>query len=186
LLRRSESKSPRECTNLMHSDLVQSLLTSGTIKQTEATFCLLDQRTFECRWSTLEALARYKTDGHKIELFYFLPNSWFDRAVAAQRDHHVLHTWWEGDGWEGWLKQKPSKRLEVFVERFRQELGYQSVKPWPIYERSDGGKTMYYVIHATDHPAAPELMSRAYARAIGPKESIEQLSLEFASLPSLP
>ena len=98
----------------------------------------------------------------------------------------MLHTWWGGDGWEGWLKQKPSKRLEVFVGRCRQELGYQSVKPWPIYKRSDGGKTMYYMIHATDHPAAPELMSHAYARAVGPKESIEQLSLEFASPPSLP
>jgi hypothetical protein len=35
------------------------------------------------------------------------------------------------------------------------------------------------MIHATDHPAAPELMLRAYQKAVKPKESYEQLSMEF-------
>jgi hypothetical protein len=70
--------------------LVRDLLSSGDIKQNEATFCLLDQRTFECHWSTLEALAKYKTSGHKIELFYFLPHSWLDRAFAGQKNTKAL------------------------------------------------------------------------------------------------
>src|SRR5436305_7847313 len=37
--------------------LVRDLLSSGDIKQNEAAFCLLDHRTFECHWSTLESLA---------------------------------------------------------------------------------------------------------------------------------
>lgn len=41
---------------------------------------------------------------------------------------------------------------------------------------------MYYMIHATDHPEAPRLMSRAYQRAVQPKEPAEQLSLEFTAL----
>jgi three-Cys-motif partner protein len=181
----NEAKEPQRRIEIYHGDfnvLVLSLLASGSIKQTEATFCLLDQRTFECHWATVDALARYKSTGHKIELFYFLPNSWLNRALAAQKDCLVLQAWWGREDWEPWLKRKASELLEVFVRRFKEELGYQSVMPWPIYERSDGGKTMYYMIHATDHPAAPELMARAYKRAVSPKEPLEQLSFEFDPL----
>jgi hypothetical protein len=53
---------------------------------------LLDPRTFEGQWSTVEALAAHK-GSHKIEIFYFLPQGWFDRALAAQRDLAVLKRW---------------------------------------------------------------------------------------------
>lgn len=62
-------------------------------------------------------------------------------------------------------------------KRFRDELKYVSAKPWPIYERQNGGKIMYFMIHATDHPEAPKLMSRAYGRAVLPAEPVEQLNL---------
>jgi hypothetical protein len=42
---------------------------NSKIDEKEATFCLLDQRTFECDWQTVEKLARYKKSGNKIELF---------------------------------------------------------------------------------------------------------------------
>ena len=66
------------------------LLKTRSIKDSEATFCLLDQRTFECNWSTVQALARYKQGGHnKIELFYFLANGSIvlnlGRATRMQR-----------------------------------------------------------------------------------------------------
>jgi hypothetical protein len=35
------------------------------------------------------------------------------------------------------------------------------------------------MIHATDHPVAPELMLRAYQKVVKPKESYEQLSMEL-------
>ena len=41
---------------------------------------------------------------------------------------------------------------------------------------------MYYMIHASDHPEAPKLMSRAYRQAISPKETAEQLELEFNAM----
>ena len=44
---------------------------------------------------------------------------------------------------------------------------------------------MYYMIHATDHPAAPKLMSRAYEKAVKPKEPYKQLILEFEKLGAL-
>jgi three-Cys-motif partner protein len=160
--------------------LIHDLLGSGAIKQSEATFCLLDQRTFECHWSTLTALAQYKPSGHKIELFYFLPNSWLHRAFAAQKKNpKPIEAWWGGNDWATWRDMPAYPRLAFFLERFRKELGYRSVKAWSIYERQNGGNIMYYMIHATDHPAAPELMLRAYQKAVKPKESYEQLSMEF-------
>jgi hypothetical protein len=39
---------------------------------------------------------------------------------------------------------------------------------------------MYYMVHATDHPLAPSLMSRAYRKAGLPKEPVEQLQLELS------
>jgi len=43
----------------------------------------------------------------------------------------------------------------------------------------DGGVVMYYMIHATDHPHGPALMSRAYRSTVLPLEPPEQLKLEL-------
>src|SRR4051812_42826127 len=48
---------------------VAGLLKTSKIDEAIATFCLLDQRTFECEWQTLVTLSRHKKT-HKIELFY--------------------------------------------------------------------------------------------------------------------
>ena len=64
---------------------VFELLDRGFLGKNEASFCLLDQQTFECRWSTVEALASYKKE-MKIELLYFLPIAWLDRALAGLRE----------------------------------------------------------------------------------------------------
>src|SRR6266481_4427291 len=80
-----ESHSPCQYSRnieIYHGDFnkkVADILAGGDITEKEATFCLLDQRTFECHWSTVEKLARFKTAGHKIELFYFLANGWLGR-----------------------------------------------------------------------------------------------------------
>ena len=72
-----------------------------------------------------------------------------------------------------------SERLWAFVGRFKNELGYKSVKPWPIYKEQNSGRIMYYMIHATDHPVAPGLMSRAYKNVVNPKEQDEQLQFNL-------
>lgn len=156
------------------------LLNSGKIKQKEATFCLLDQRTFECHWSTLQALASYKQLGNKVELFYFLPRFWLSRALAAQRNTATLEKWWgRQDNWGALRSMGRNEFLQLVVERFKKELGYRSVIPWPIYKTEKGKIVMYYMIHATDHPAAPDLMARAYEKAVLPKEPLQQLALEL-------
>jgi three-Cys-motif partner protein len=72
---------------IFHGDFNEKichLLDTGQISRTDATFCLLDQRTFECHWSTLERLSNYKGNGKpKIELFYFLAVRWLRRPPCA-------------------------------------------------------------------------------------------------------
>lgn len=172
---------PKRSIEIFEGDFnqaIQKLLQRRCIREKEATFCLLDQRTFECQWTTVESLANYKPSGMKIELFYFLPNSWLDRALYASKDDAVLTAWWGRNDWQE-LKGMPSqKRAEVFCQRFR-ELGYRDVKPWPIYENQHSQRTMYYMIHATDHNEGPRLMRRAYERAVEPKEEPEQFLLDL-------
>jgi three-Cys-motif partner protein len=77
---------------------VRLLLRRREVKETEAAFCLLDQRTFECHWKTLVQLANYKGSGiPKIELFYFLAVSWLPRAPSAVRKKKLLQQWWGRD-----------------------------------------------------------------------------------------
>lgn len=159
---------------------VDRILNASQITEKEATFCLLDQRTFECEWETVRKLATFKSSGHKIEIFYFLANSWLDRALGAQEDLDKLARWWGHDDWSELKKMSRDERRDALIDRMKRELGYQSVKAWPIYQRQDGGIVMYYMIHATDHPEGPTQMSRAYRSTVLPTEPIEQLKLEFS------
>jgi three-Cys-motif partner protein len=67
--------------------IIPALLSTKPIPDREATFCLLDQRTFECHWATLACLANYK-NGNKIELFYFLPPELVVAARCEQNQEH--------------------------------------------------------------------------------------------------
>lgn len=143
---------------------VPAFLRMHKIPSKQATFALLDQRTFECSWELVEFLARHKPGGNKIELFYFLAQGWIDRALSKLRTGNVqkLDRWWGGRGWSEFAKLKPHKRCEVFAERFKEELGYESALAFPIRKKSDSGRVMFWMIHATDHPVAPHLMVQAY------------------------
>lgn len=146
--------------------LVHEFLKDHPIGEKEATFCLLDQRTFECNWSTVEALAKHKKRGYKIELFYFLPISWLDRAISALKLKENLKRWWGRDDFHVLLNKKAIPRALLFKKRFEDELGYKHVKPWAFYSQQGGGRIMYFMIHASDHPEAPKLMHRAYCEVV--------------------
>lgn len=156
-----------------------SILADSACGEKVATFCLLDQHTFECHWDTVKKIAGHKSDGNKIELLYFLATGWLDRALHAQRDHEILKAWWGNDNWHVNRGIKSIQRAQLFCERIKGELGYTYAHPWPVFERQTGGRVMYHLIHATDHQAAPKLMSRAYRLAVYPEEPLEQLNLEL-------
>lgn len=161
------------------NNIVDQILRSDRIGRKTAAFCLLDQRTFECHWQTVRALALHKRNGMKIELFYFLPTGWLDRSLAGLQNHSVAERWWGGTDWPKLRTISQQDRTKLFSERFREELDYRTATAWPIYERKSGGRVMYHMIHATDHPEAPNLMSRAYRKAVSDREPLEQLELEL-------
>ena len=185
-----KKREPRRTIRTYHGDVNTELpraLTLYPVRPKEAAFALLDQRTFECHWRTVQTLATHKKAGTKIELFYFLAAGWLDRALHALKDTTVGERWW-GPDWPRFKGMHAEVRREVFVRRFKEELGYASAKAWPIYERRGGaGHIMYHMIHATDHPDAPALMARAYRKVGLPAESAEQLRMEWGlAEPSAP
>ena len=93
------------------------------------------------------------------------------------RDVNLIKKWWGANDWKAVMDMKPDKIKDRLVERFKTELGYQSAKAWPIYGRAEGNTVMYYMIHATDHHEAPELMARAYNEAVRSLDVAEQIEL---------
>jgi three-Cys-motif partner protein len=172
-LRKSQVFVPSRVIRIFHGDFntrVHQLLHRSRISQTEATFCLLDQRTFQCRWSTLTELAKYKGEGKpKVELFYFLAVRWLKRAVKAVHKATILHDWWGRDDWSMLKNASPEEIKCEFVKRFKTELGYKSALAWPIYKQLGSKLVVYFMIHATDHAEAPKLMARAYNNAVQPR-----------------
>lgn len=152
---------------------VDSILRSGKITQKEATFCLLDQRTFECHWATVKKLANYKKPpGNKIELLYFLGVGWLHRALSGIRHKEKMKKWWGGDDWKALPAKGAWDIAELVRKRFENELGYRYAAAYPIFDKEKGNKVMYYMIHASDHGEAPALMVRAHRKAVRslPKE----------------
>jgi three-Cys-motif partner protein len=163
------------------NDGVHDLLRPELIGPRTATFCLIDQRTTECRSSTIEALAAYKPR-MKIELFYFLANYWLARTLRSRstaRARAECSAWWGRSDWTKLPDMHGPDRAMLLARRFKDELGYASAVPWPIYGRRSGGAVMYYMVHATDHPRGPQLMRDAYEQSAAPRPTLEQLALRL-------
>lgn len=153
---------------------VSEVLASGEITAKKATFALLDQRTFECAWDTVAKLAAYKPSldpkTMKIEIFYFFATGWLDRSIAAVKRPETaakLDRWWGRPDWRTLQGMESIARAKMLVARFKKELGYKYVHPYAIHNRRRGRRTMYHMIHATDHPEASPLMLRAYRKVSG-------------------
>jgi three-Cys-motif partner protein len=164
---------------------IAQMFLENPIRDKEATFCLLDQRTFECDWASVKAIATHKKGGNKIELFYFFPEGWINRSVSALKrsKNEKLQKWWGDSSWTTLIKKQGSLRAKYVCDRFKSEFKYKHVYPFPIYEKKDeGGRIMYYMIHASDHEEAPQLMNRAYGKALDIKETAKQLELLIESV----
>jgi three-Cys-motif partner protein len=157
---------------------VNEILTERKIAQKEATFCLLDQRTFECHWATVAKLAAFKKPPHhKVELLYFLGVGWLHRAFSGIRNIEKMKNWWGNDQWRE-LKAKTEWDIaDIVRKRFDKELGYTYTAAYPIFDKKGSNRIMYYMIHASDHDEAPALMVRAHHKAVRslPKEVQKRL-----------
>jgi three-Cys-motif partner protein len=141
---------------------VYDILREAPIKENTPCFCLIDQRTLECDWATVRALAEYRKEGYKIELFYFLAEGWMDRTWISTTRPGKLERWWGRDDYGAFFTLRNVYRAHALVRRFREELGYAYVEPWSIQQKGEGGRTMYYMIHASDHQDATRLMAEAH------------------------
>ncbi len=161
------------------NDCIHKMLKDAPINPKKACFCLIDQRTFECHWSTVQAIARHKREGYKIEVFYFLAQGWIDRAWASTTDKARLAAWWGNENYEEFRDLSSVERARMLCRRFREELDYSYADPFSIHEKGHGSRTMYYMIHASDHPEACKLMSRAHQQVQRKKTGIAVVPLPF-------
>jgi three-Cys-motif partner protein len=162
---------------------IDEILKSPRITDKTASFALLDQRSTECHWSTVQKLAAHKRGTTKIELFYFFPTGWVHRAISETKDESKLNAWWGDDGWRQVQRISQDQAPMLYLKKI-QALGYRDVKSWPISAREGGtGRTMYHMIHATDHLEAPRLMYRAYRDLIGNIPAGKQTQLTFDTPP---
>ena len=168
--------------DVVHADFnshVDTVLATDKINEKTATFCLLDQRTFECDWETVQKIAKRKSN-MKIEIFYFVPTGWLARSIEALSDPEpTMMRWWDRKDWEELRQMNNHDIAQQFCQRFKRELSYEYAHPWPIFEHQDSQRIMYYMVHATDHYHAPELMNRAYRCATNRDEPSEQFDLEL-------
>lgn len=149
-------------------------------------FCLLDQRSDECNWNTVRAVASHKKGEMKIEVFYFVMAGWLDRyrsGIADRNRDEKFQKWWGHPEFSALEKASPERAAELFADRFKNELGYAFAYPYPIYDNispSEKGVVKFYMIHATDHPDATELMRRSFAKlATGWDPNVSQEAMSF-------
>ena len=140
---------------------IDSMLSDAPISAKIPCFCLIDQRTLECDWKTIQKIAEFKQEGMKIEILYFLAEGWLNRSWKSRKDTRA-RIWWGRDDYLRFLDQRPVDRANELCDRFKEELAYEYAEPWAIYKHGSTGRTMYYLIHASDHGDARRLMSEAY------------------------
>lgn len=186
-------KTPKRRIEIRQGDfnlILPEILSSGCINSKTATFALLDQRTFECSWNTVRSLSAHKTnldpEATKIEIFYFFATGWLDRSIAAVKRPQTtakLESWWGRSDWQQLQGMQSVPRAKMLAARFKGELGYKYAHPYPIHSRRRHGRTMYHMIHATDHPDAPLLMLRAYRKISGrPEIDLASAQVDMADL----
>lgn len=167
------------------NETVHQILSSGRITERIATFALLDQRTFECEWQTVVSLSQHKLK-NKIELFYFFPTGWIDRSLAAIKKPDTamkVDRWWGRSDWPALQGMDSNIRAKLVERRFEEELGYKKATIYPIHSDRKGGRVMYHMIHASDHPEASQLMVRAYRKVSGrPELDVTEQQTDFDTL----
>lgn len=188
LLEKLKAEQPvdkRRKINVVSGDFnsnVGSILSASDIDEATATFCLLDQRTFECEWQTLAKLSKHKAS-NKIELFYFLATGWLNRSIKASTvNADRVEKWWGRSDYKSVTSMNSHERAVLVCDRLRKELGYKHAYPWPIFSKEKGGRVMYHMIHATDHDEAPKIMNRAYRNALNGREDLKRLQNDLSEI----
>lgn len=148
---------------------IKVILKSPRLTRKAAIFALLDQRNTECHWETVRAIAA-RAGRMKIEQLYFFGSSWAHRSLKTSTTPERLaeiDLWWGDRSWNDLKEMSQMEMVDRLASRFQNELGYRFVKPYPVYQRENGKKKAFHLIHASDHEEAPKLMLRSYIKYCG-------------------
>ncbi|WP_370342495.1 three-Cys-motif partner protein TcmP [Pararhodobacter marinus] len=148
------------------NDLVKGILKTPTMRRNTAVFALLDQRTAECHWDTVRAIAA-REGRTKIEILYFIGTGWLHRSLTQSKTPKrllELQKWWGSDEWSSLTQLTQLEMVTRIAARFTDELNYKFVKSYPITQEERGNKVAFHLVHASDHPEAPKLMDRAFLK----------------------
>lgn len=155
------------------NELILEDMANGVIPRDRPCFAFLDPNATDLSWATVEALSQYKGgeggEVLKIELFVLLNThqalmrllptkfkpSYATSPQAATVDRVMgdRSAWWdiyERGGSAGELANR-------YAERLHRKLGYGAALPYRILDPVTKSP-QYYMIHASDHPAAFNFM----------------------------
>lgn len=151
------------------NEAVPGILKTRKMHRNTAVFALLDQRTAECHWTTVQAIAA-RAGRTKIEMLYFLGTSWLHRSLTQSKTRErlaELDQWWGSAGWKELINLSQTGIVQRVGTRFTDELNYKYVKAYAIRQAEGEDKVSFHLIHASDHSEAPKLMDRAYSKVAG-------------------
>lgn len=170
---------------------VARLIDDGAIPRDKPCFAFLDPNSTELCWETVELLARFKEPVRppkicKTELWIlFNTHQALGRLVdrkggpgydTSGRAATLDRVMGGRDAW--WPLYQEGKSIHAYAsryaERLREDLGYGYAHPQIINDPATG-QPQYYMVHATDHPAALDFMRWA-----------KEKSMYFDETPSFP
>lgn len=170
-------------------------LDASLIPRSKPCFALLDPNATELAWSTVVRLANYKLPASppvqcRIELWIlFNTHHALMRMLPTKPGREPSFTTldrWFGDRdawWDLYLADEPAAMYaQRYAERL-QGLGYGAAVPRLISDPKTN-RAQYYMIHASDHPAAHDFMTWASRRA--GDDGVEVLSLPGIDAPLVP
>lgn len=164
--------------------LVPADLDAGAIPADRPCFALLDPNSTELHWDTVKRLAAYKAparppDQCKVEMWVLLnTHQVLMRLMPKKGDPNldILDRWF-GDRAAWWDLYERRCSPTLFALRYAElfvQLGYTHATPMLIRDPKTR-KPVYFMIHASDHPAALSLMAWSSRRAGEEKHEPPQL-----------
>ena len=159
-------------------------LDAGRIPYDKPCFALLDPDSTELNWSTVVRLANYKQSVSppkvcRIELWVLLNTHQVLMRLMPKlkRPHAEVLDRWFGDRaawWDLYQDRQPPVMFAVrYADRLK-ALGYGAAVPLLISDPKTR-RPQYYMIHASDHPAAHSFMAWA-SRKTG-DDDVEEMRL---------
>jgi three-Cys-motif partner protein len=173
------SKTQRPRVRIIGGDFNKRVLADlaiASLSKDRPCFAFLDPNSTQLNWTTVEALARYKADCHppetcRIELWLlFNTDQVLMRLMpksGKEPNAKILNRWCGGEaGWRDLYQQRRGAGAfaQRYAERLMSEFGYGLARSLAIRDPTTG-KRQYFMIHASDHPAAHEFMRWAAKKA---------------------